>query len=354
MAKRYPSWLRAATASTLVVFAAACGDGGPSGPGAGDPFDVEQSSQDFGAMQAAFDANADLAADVNFVSAAMDTLAPGGSARVYQPVRVPSEHPLMEVVRTTRFSLGASSAQPLLPGDLLGKTYEWNETESGYVESAATGAPANGVRFVTYDRTSTPFVANGYLDITDESDPSTDRLGVLLVKDGVTRLDYDVSVAQTTSSVAIAVSGFVSDGTQQVDIDVSETAAETASGLDTNVVFDLSLTGQSLSVHLDFGLSFTSSSTSTTLGASFVNGANELVLEMSQAGEAPIDGTVSWNGDLVMTITSDEVGNPVFLGATGEALTAAEATAIGEMFELASEGLFFLLSNVFFLGASLG
>jgi hypothetical protein len=272
---------------------------------------------------------------------------------MYRPIEVPTAHPLMNMVRTTRFSVGAgSSAQPILPGDLLGKTYEWDETENGYVESAATGAPANGVRFVTYNRTSVPFVANGYLDITDESDPSADRIGVLFVKDGVTRLDYDISVTGTTSSVAVAVSGFVTDGTQQVDFDVTETASETASGFAIDVTFDLSLVGQSLSVMLDYGLDF-GETTTFSFDATFVNGANDLVLSMSQVDEAAIEGTVSWNGDLVMTVTSDEGGNPIFLGASGEALTAAEGAAIEEMFELANEGFFFLLANLFFLGSGL-
>lgn len=353
MTKSYLTWLRAATAASLVVFATACGDDGPAGPSS-DPFDAEQSSQEFGAFQGAFDANADLAAEIAVVTAALDSLAPTGSARLYQPVDVPAEPAVLRMVRTTRFSgSSAGSAQPLLPADILGKTYEWNEAEDGYVQSEASGAPANGVRFVTYDRTSVPFVANGFVDVTDGSDAAADRIGVLMEKDGVVRLDYDIAATQTTSSLAVNVAGFVGDGTQRVDFDVTETATETAEGFRINLDYGLSLAGQPMSVDYAYAIDFGETLT-VDLVATFLNGANELVLDLSQTGEGSLTGSVEWNGDVVMTIAADGNGQPVFLGAGGDPVTPAEAAAIEEMFELAEEAVLFLISNLFFLGSSLG
>lgn len=353
MTKSYLTWLRAATAASLVVFAGACGDDGPAGP-SGDPFDAEQSSQEFSAFQGAFDANADLASEVAVVTAALDTLAPTGSARLYQPVDMPAEPAMLRVIRTTRFSgSSAGSAQPLLPSDLLGKTFEWAEMEGGYVQSEATGAPANGVRFVTYNRTSVPFVANGFVDVTDDSDAAADRIGVHMEKDGVVRLDYDIAVTQSTSSVSVNVAGFVSDGTQRVDFDVTETATETTDGFRVDLDYGLSLAGQPISVDYSYSIDFGQTLT-VDLVATFVNGVNEMVLDLSQAGEGALTGTIEWNGDVVMTVTEDENGQPVFLGAGGDAVTPEEAAALEEMFELAQEAVFFLVSNLFFLGSSLG
>jgi hypothetical protein len=351
MTKSYLTWLRAATAASLVVFAAACGDDSPTGP-SGDPFDAEQSNQEFGAFQSAFDANADLAAEITVVTAALDSLAPTGTARLYRPVDVPAEPAMLRVIRTTRFSgSSAGSAQPLLPADVLGKTFEWDETENGYVASEATGAPANGVRFVIYDRTSVPFVANGFLDVTDDSDAAADRVGVHMEKDGVVRLDYDITATQTTSSLSVSVAGYVSDGTQRVDFDVTETATETTDGFRVNLDYGLSLAGQPISVDYAFVINFGETVTAEIV-ATFVNGANELVIDVSQA-ENNFAGSIMWNGDLVMTVTDDGSGEPVFLGAGGDPVTPAEAAAIQEMFELAEEAVFFLISNLFFLGSSL-
>ncbi|MGI9038892.1 MAG: hypothetical protein ACR2GQ_08515 [Gemmatimonadota bacterium] len=355
MTKSYLTWLRAATAASLVVFTAACGDDSPTGPNgpSGDPFDPEQSNQEFGAFQGAFDANADLAAEIAVVTAALDTLAPTGSARLYQPVDVPAEPAMLRVIRTTRFSgSSAGSAQPLLPADVLGKTFEWDETENGYVASEATGAPANGVRFVIYDRTSVPFVANGFLDVTDDSDAAADRVGVHMEKDGVVRLDYDIAATQTTSSLSVSVAGYVSDGTQRVDFDVTETATETVDGFRVNLDYGLSLAGQPISVDYAFVINFGETLTADIV-ATFVNGVNELVIDLSQAGDGSLTGSVEWNGALVMTVTDDGNGEPVFLGAGGDPVTPEEAVAIQQMFELAEEAVFFLVSNLFFLGSSL-
>ncbi|MDH3297878.1 MAG: hypothetical protein OEM96_06335, partial [Gemmatimonadota bacterium] len=76
-------------------------------------------------------------------------------------------------------------------------------------------------------------------------------------------------------------------------------------------------------------------------------------LSMSQDEAGAIDGTVTWNGNVVMTVTGTGEGEPIFLGPEGEALTPAQAQAIAEMFELVEEGLFFLVSNLVFLGAGL-
>lgn len=338
-------WLRGAPLALLVVTAAACGDD-PAGPGSDDPFDPEQSSEDFAAMQSALEANTDVADDLAYVSVALESMPT--AAWVFESPEAVVESPLIRPVALPPLhSMG--SAQPLLPADVLGTTFEWDEVESGYVASERAGAPANGVRFLLYDRTTVPPTENGFVDITDESDPSADRLSVHLEKNGVTRLAYDVEVVETTSGGTIGVSGYLTDGTDRLDFDLLESVAETADGFQIDVDYSVSLAGQPLSVDLDYTIDF-----GTTLGASltatFVNGANTLVLVMSQEGEDTLEGSVEWNGDLVMTITDDGTGEPLFLGPEGEELTAAEAQAISEMFEIAMGGLDFLAAYIVLLG----
>lgn len=342
------TWLRIAPAAALLVLTA-CGDD-PTGPGNGDPFDPEQSSADFAAVQSALEANADLSADLAFVTAVLDTL-PAPASWVIEAGELPSAGGLVQPVHRTPLALG-SSAQPILPSDLLGKTFEWDEAEEGYVLTERTGAPGNGVRFILYDRTQTPLVENGFLDVTDDSDPSADRLGVHLEKNGVTRLDFEIEVTETTSSLSVGVAGYVTDGTDQVDFDVVESIVETTDGFRIDLDYSLSLAGEPLGVDLDYSVNFGETLTADFV-ATFVNGANTLVLDMAQDGEGAIDGAVEWNGELVMTVTDDGAGEPVFLGPEGEELTAAEAAAIQEMFEIAAEGLTFLVEYVIFLGGSI-
>ena len=343
-------WLRSTSVVLLLTAAAACGNDA-TGPGSDDPFDPEQVNADLAAVELAITANADLEADMVHVTAALDAI-PTASL-VFEPSDLSAlsalsvQSPLVRPVRTAPLALNGAS-QPLIPADLLGKTFEWDAVEGAYVATERTGAPAAGVRFILYDRTQAPPVENGFLDLTDESNASADRLNVHVEKNGVTRLDYDIVVTETTNGVTISVAGFLTDGTSQVDFEVLEGVTETADGFRLDVSYSLSLAGQSLSVGVDYVIDFGTTS-SVEFVATFVNGPNTLVLDLSQQGAGDIAGTVEWNGDLVMTVTDDGNGQPTFLGPDGEELTAAEAAAIEEMFELSFSGLGLLQAYLVFL-----
>jgi hypothetical protein len=343
--------------AALAITAAACGSDGPAGPNSGDPFDPQQSNEQFAALGAALDGNADVLTDLGYVSNVLDTLS--ANAALVAPIGEPSTG-LMQPVQAARLAVVgvdrvSATAEVLLPSDLLGKTFEWSLAENGYVVTTRDGAPVNGIRFILYDRTVAPTSENevGYADVTDDSDPSADRLGVTLVKDGITRLDYDIEVTAGTSSAAASIDGFVTDGNAKVDFAVEETLSETVDGFRVDVDYSMSLADEPLSVHLVYALVL-GDATTADFTATFVNGANTLVLDISQDAQGAYDGRVNWNGDLVMTVTGDGTGDPVFLGPEGEQLTPEEAQAIQEMFEIASEGLEFLAQYFVFLGGGLG
>ena len=343
-------WRRPTPLALLVVAAAACGGDDATGPGSDDPFDPEQSNTEFAAVEQAIGANADLEADMIHVSAALAAMPSG--AWILEPSDLAARTPLVGAVHAAPLALSGAS-QPIIPADLLGTTFEWNDVEGAYAATERTGAPAAGVRFILYDRTQVPPVEDGFLDLTDESDPSADRLNVHVEKNGVTRLDYDVEVVETTSTLTLTVDGFLTDGTSRVDFEVVQAIAETAGGFSMAVSYSLSLAGESLGVDVEYVLDFATTA-SVELTTTFVNGANTLVLYLSQEGEGDLTGSVEWNGDLVMTIIFDGTGQPTFLGPEGEELTAAEAAAIQEMFEISFDGLGLLEAYLLFLGAGLG
>jgi len=343
------TWLRSTPLALLVVTAAACGGDDATGPGSDAPFDPQQANTEFAAVEQAIGANADLEADMIHVSAALAAMPT--AAWILEPSDFSARTPLVGTVHTAPLAFNGAS-QPMIPADLLGTTFEWDDVEGAYAATERTGAPAGGVRFILYDRTQVPLVENGFLDLTDESDPSADRLNVHVEKSGVTRLDYDVEVIETTSALTLTVDGFVTDGTSRVDFEVVQVIAETAGGFSMAVSYSLSLAGESLGVEVAYVLDF-ATAISVELTTTFVNGANTLVLYMSQEGEGDLTGSVQWNGDLVMTIIDDGTGQPTFLGPEGEELTAAEAAAIQEMFETSFDGLGLLEAYLMFLGAGL-
>jgi hypothetical protein len=343
------SWLRTASLVLLVIGAAACGGDDTAGPSSDDPFDPEQSNAEFAAVENAIEANTDLEADLVHVSMTLSAMP--AATWLLDPADLSAGSPLVRSVRTAPLTL-IGSAQPIIPADLLGTTFEWDDAEGAYVATERTGAPAAGVRFILYDRTQAPPVENGFLDLTDESDPSADRLNVHLEKDDVTRLDFDVEVIETTSALTLSVGGFLTDGSSRVDFEVVEAVTETVDGFSMDISYSLSLAGEPLSVAVEYVIDF-GTTVGVELTTTFVNGPNTLVLYLSQEGEGDLAGTVEWNGELVMTITDDGTGQPAFLGPEGEELTAAEAAAIQEMFEISFDGLGLLEAYLLFLGGGL-
>lgn len=324
----------------LLVTAAACGDD-PTGP-AEDGSKFERLRDEFAAIPVELDVNSDLRDDVGHVTAVLDTLTaagwifgPGGATMSpgWLPVRD------IEAVRPIR---SHTSNRPPLPAEELGTTFEWDAAEDGYEATGRTGAPADGIRFILYDRTATPLVENGFVDLTDDSGASSERLGVHLLQEDITRLDYDVEVTEATGATnaeSTDISGFVTDGFERVDFEAVQVVSTTAEGFQIDLDYALSLASRPLVMELDFVLNLSLVAPDTRFTATFDSGTERLVLDFTQNAENAIDGTVAWNGEIVMTVTDDGTGQPVFQDPDGEELPAAEAAAMHDLLEFASEGI---------------
>lgn len=330
---------RAAPLVALMVLAAACGDD-PAGP-AEDGFDVEGLRDEFAAIPVELDANADLTDDVGHVTAVLDTLTATGAGWIFEPgaVTMTSDRLSVRGLEAVRPLGLRASTRPPLPVDLLGATFEWDAADDGYAVTERAGAPTDGIRFILYDRTATPLVENGFVELTDESGASSDRLGVLLLQEGITRLDYDVEVTETTNAESTSITGFVTDGFEGVDFEAVQVVGTTDEGFQVDLDYALSLASRPLVIELDFVLNLSLIASDSRFTATFDIGTDRLVLHLTQDAENAIDGTVTRNGETVMRVSDDGAGQPVFLGPDGEELAAAEARAMRDLFEFASEGL---------------
>lgn len=342
---------RAVRLVALMVVAAACG-GDPAGP-AEDEFDIERLRDEFAAVAIALDANADLTDDVGHVTAVLDTLTEAGW--VLEPGALTVSQGLLPVrgIEGVRPVLSAASTHPPLPADLLGTTFEWDVAEDGYVATARAGASADGIRFILYDRTATPIVENGFVDLTDESGPSADRLGVRLLQEDITRLDYSVEVTETTNAESTRIAGFVTDGFEGVDFEAVQVVSTTNEGFQVDLDYVLSLASRPLAIELDFGLNLSLIAPDSRFTATFYMGTDRLVLDLTQDAQNAIDGTVTWNGATVMTVTDDGTGQPVFLDPEGDELATADAAAMHDLFEFALDGLGPLLAYLILPGDDL-
>ncbi len=132
---------------------------------------------------------------------------------------------LAPMVETATQLAPNAKAIAVLPPDLLGATFVWDETAQRYVrDPARTDAPANGVRHVIYPvnpLTGQPTSGEelGYVDLTDEGVELPDGIALRLrvVAAGITHLDYTFSLTGAPAVRLVRVEGFLSNGSDRVE-----------------------------------------------------------------------------------------------------------------------------------------
>ena len=267
---------------------------------------------------------------------------------------------LMDPAGARSFATSAATA-PFFPSNYLGVTFVWSHGQQRYVESAETGAPADGIRLIYYavdpftHRPSQPLTALGRIDLRDLSSASSQRLGVTVVRsaDGsdVTLADYildaSYSATEETISVRQVAEGYLSNGMDRLNFDLANEATLTETDFLLEQDFEMALAGTDVRVSYQGSISGDWSAEEGTLEiAATVEGDGTSVrFELSAEGDA-LTGAVYHGSTLVASIsgTGDE---PVFTNeATGEPLTGEQLEALAEIFR-SVEGLFELAAGIF-------
>ena len=232
---------------------------------------------------------------------------------------------------------GAAAPAVIFPADHLGKTFVLNPATGQYeIDDSRTGAPANGVRLILYavdpilHATVEPLVEIGYLDLTDESTPSADAIGIEAVISGTTILDYDASATVTTTSVTFSAVGFLVHEGTQVDFNLSQSFSE-SDGI--SIDYLVSAPSEDASIRLEIDAAPASESASITLTVE--HNADIVVLHI-EATAGSIEGSVTFNGELVILISGTEA-DPVFTDREGNPISPEDLEALHELFQSAEE-----------------
>lgn len=152
--------------------------------------------------------------------------------------------------------------EPVVPTLVRGVTFVWNGTQ-WTVDTLANGtprpgAPANGVRFTLYALAGNGLPtgpALGYLEVTDNSTATSARWTTRVVTNaGLTIVQSSSTMTASGGSVAIAQTGFVTDGTRRIEqsLSLSSTALRASwsapwAGLSMDFALTQSLSGATLS-----------------------------------------------------------------------------------------------------------
>ncbi|HEX9580818.1 MAG TPA: hypothetical protein VF970_06900 [Gemmatimonadales bacterium] len=241
---------------------------------------------------------------------------------------------LAEWARAAVTSLEASGplaiAAPIFPSDLLGKTFTYNLSLSRYEVSTQAGAPAAGVRFILYAvniasrSVQQPLNPIGHLDLTDLSNATAAILGVKVVINNATLLDYNASASFATGSIAFSADGSISDGQTSVEFGLTQTIASGPT-----ITLDYQLAVPEEQVGLDLLATITPSDTDVNLTIEY-DGNTTIV--HAEGNDDAITGVITHNGILVINIagTPDE---PVFTDPSGNTLSAAQLAALEQLFD---------------------
>jgi hypothetical protein len=221
---------------------------------------------------------------------------------------------------------GRASPRRVISSRHLGRTLVYNVAKDQYViDSARTGAPANGTRFIVYELNADgkPNVSReiGRADLIDEGAGTGEAIALrlLVVTRGSTTLDYRTRVDIGTTASSIDVSGFATDGTERLDFTVGLDGRKVATGTVLDADFEFSVKPRNFTV------------TGTVRGVqdgregegkvSFTAKHQENTLRVELNGTAgTVNGAINWNGKPYITITGP-AATPTLRGPSGQPLT---------------------------------
>jgi hypothetical protein len=240
-----------------------------------------------------------------------------------------------------RMARVAAKSADVLPPDVRGKVYTWNETTLQYEGAASADAPPTGVRIVLYawdvlaGRPSSPLTSIGYVDLIDQSNASQNRLSVILVRnDGnVELMNYAITHSVTTSSESFSIAGSATDGTTPVTFTLSGTADESAA----TITFDLSAASVGFTVHV--GANVNAFTEQANVGIRLGYDGHTLSFDASLNADG-MNGVIKYDGMRYVTwsMTYDPATGTAttqFAKANGQPLTAEEFEQISDLFERA-------------------
>jgi hypothetical protein len=225
-------------------------------------------------------------------------------------------------------------AETVFPPDLLGTRWVYNATEGQYVlADDHTGAPETGVRIMLYavdpilHRIVEPLTEVGYVDLTDETDATADAVRISAFIGSTNVLNYLASAARPTTGVTFSADGFVSDGSTQVNFELSVTLTlDTEQATIDYLIYEVD---GSASVHLVVNVDGLAGSMSVDLT---VEHGDHTVVFHVEGNDLGLAGTVHHNTVLVVQI-SGTGDSPVFQDGAGDPLTGDQLHALAQMLD---------------------
>jgi len=314
-----------------------------------DTFDTQAALEDYEAMQTALQSEAMAGFQVLAGRSPFGRSSAGIAIAALRPLRDADDgraFALDLAHRLVRADAGPTLS-PIISDRHRGKTFVYDPVTDDYaVDPDRTGAPATGVRFITYavDNAGYPIVdeETGYADLIDEGDGSAEDivLHLQVVEGGSTVLDYRTSLDDTDGAGRLTVAGYLEGDGVRLDFDIEAAGSESAGKSVLDLAFEMRVDAR------DFAI--TGGVSGVEDGAEGEGDVNVTVrhrqasIEVDVRGaEGQLDGTFYLNGNLFATVTGDAEA-PTFAGAGGDPLTGPEFLVLRQMLDTVEDVFDFL------------
>jgi len=345
MMKITSTWGRVAAVALMSVAAAACDT--TTEPDAGAPIDLQRAMDDYNAMDAVLASEEWNNFQIFGGKVPTEIVGPVGHAALEAALdlRLPRD---AAGTRDVAQTLGAmleeaaltGAAAPIISERHRGATFVYDATADEYVvDSARTGAPSNGVRFIVYKELSNgkpdPNAEVGHADLVDEGDSSPEdvALRLFVVENGSNTLDYRTTLDGVDSNTGrVTVSGVLSDGTTSLDFQMVAQGNDDALVLE----FEMGIKARDFKV---VGALRNPKKDTGTVELSVRHGKDSFALDLTDTSGS-LDGTVKWNGELLAT-ASGNAKDPTFTSADGDPLTQSETLVLYRIVDVAEDAFDF-------------
>jgi hypothetical protein len=271
-------------------------------------------------------------------SAALRELAPGGDKRAFAAA-------MAEVAN--RANISAASI-PLISGGNRGKTFIYNaQLHQWVVDPTRTGAPANGVRFITYEPKGAepdPTKPTGHADLIDLGDGNAAiALRLVVVEGSLTILDYQTTVEGSDGRGHVTIEGFLQNSRDKLDFDI-DVRGENAGGLERgDISFDLGIASREFRVTGDVHSEKRNGNENSTVDLSVRHGAASFRVDVAN-DLGTLSGTIDLN-NAPFSRVSGTAQQPVFKTPSGGDINGAEALVLWRIFDV-TEDVFDLFEDL--------
>ena len=335
----------------MLVLAAGCQD--TAGPGSLGTLNTQAALADYAAMDAVMQTRGWKS--FQMTAAKMDDAvlgaAPAAAVRAAAELDALATGDSREfaAVMTGAATMANSSAGiPLISDANRGKTFVYSaQARNWVIDPARTGAPANGVRFITYE----PLGANpdptkpiGHADLIDLGNSSAGiALRLVVVEGTLTVLDYQTTLEGQEGSGRVTVDGFLQSTRDKLEFEI-DVRGQNAGGVERgDIAFELGIATREFRVVGDIHGEKQNGSEESSVDLTVRHGVASFRVDIENDGGA-LAGRIDLNDAHFATVSGVD-GHPVFKTPSGGDIDGGHALVLWRIADV-TEDVFDLFEDL--------